>query len=132
MRFTLLTLVAASLLATGTSGLSIPAAAEPLLQPRAADSLLTVDTTSGKAQGVYLSDARVYRWLGIPYGEDTSGSARFKPSVLAARRSGVLDASQAAFSCPSVQSASSKAKLAFTGQQIDPRSRWSEDCLKIK
>jgi carboxylesterase type B len=74
----------------------------------------------------------VYRWLGIPYGEDTGGAARFTPSVLAARREGVIDASQAAFSCPSVQSASSYAKLAFTGQQIDPPSRWSEDCLRVK
>ncbi|CEH18338.1 Acetylcholinesterase/Butyrylcholinesterase [Ceraceosorus bombacis] len=103
--------------------------AHAALEGRAVDYRL-VKTTSGQVRGVDDGNG-VYRWLGVRYGADTSGAKRFTKSTLAPSADGVFDASNAGPSCPSVQSASSYAKLAFTGQQIDPPSKWSEDCLRV-
>lgn len=128
------TAVAASLAGSVTAAIPAPharrqeAAEEIDVESRAVDYEL-VNTTSGRYKGS--NDNGVYRWLGMRYGEDTSGAARFKPSKLKSRQEGIQPATQAAFSCPSVQSESSRLKLGFTGQQIDGPDRWTEDCLSI-
>ncbi|CAD6884842.1 unnamed protein product [Tilletia controversa] len=90
-----------------------------------------VDTTSGQARGVYLSNSGVYRYLGIPYAEDTGGQNRFKPAVRKARVSGIIDATHAGPSCVSTQGNASRGALGFTGQQLPDPSTWSEDCLLV-
>ncbi|KAK0519558.1 hypothetical protein OC842_007414 [Tilletia horrida] len=91
-----------------------------------------VDTTSGQVHGRYFPDSQVYRYLGIPYAEDTGGPNRFKPAVRKARAEGVIiDATRAGPSCVSTQGNVSRAALGFTGQQIPDSSTWSEDCLLV-
>ncbi|KAE8209385.1 hypothetical protein CF327_g6622 [Tilletia walkeri] len=98
---------------------------------RAAGDYTFVDTTSGRAKGVYLPDSGVYRYLGIPYAEDTGGQHRFKPAVRKARVSGLIDATHAGPSCISTQGNVSRTALGFTGQQLPDPSTWSEDCLLV-
>ncbi|KAL9938072.1 hypothetical protein V8E36_002695 [Tilletia maclaganii] len=93
--------------------------------------LAIVNTTSGLVQGRYFPEAKVYRYLGIPYAEDTSGPNRFRPAVPKARVSQVIDATQAGPSCPSTQGNVSRNALGFTGQQLPDPSTWSEDCLLV-
>ncbi|KAK0545805.1 hypothetical protein OC846_005519 [Tilletia horrida] len=90
-----------------------------------------VNTTSGQAQGVYIANSSVYRYLSIPFGEDTGGQNRFKPAVRKARVAGVIDATKTGLSCPSTQSNNSRVALGFTGQQLPDPSTWSEDCLLV-
>ncbi|KAK0561804.1 hypothetical protein OC844_003030 [Tilletia horrida] len=90
-----------------------------------------VDTTSGVVRGSYFPGSKVYRYLGVPYAEDTGGQNRFKPAVPKARLSTVIDATRAGPSCVSTQGNASRAALGFTGQQLPPPSTWSEDCLLV-
>jgi para-nitrobenzyl esterase len=62
---------------------------------------VVVKTTSGDVQG--RRDGKVSRFLGVPYGGPTGGSARFKPSGPPERWTGVFDAAISGPSCPQPQ-----------------------------
>lgn len=62
-------------------------------EPAATENQLVVDTEFGKVKGKEEDDARI--WMGVPYGGDTSGEARWKAPTDPESWEGELDATKA-------------------------------------
>ncbi|WFD27760.1 hypothetical protein MNAN1_002765 [Malassezia nana] len=97
------------------------------------DEYLVVEVEGGKVRGTYNKTMGAYKWLGVPYGDDTSGSNRFMPPKPAPKWNGVKDASKFGKFCP--QHGSGQSVKAVTLFGLSPRifdqDLQSEDCLTM-
>ncbi|KAK0543447.1 hypothetical protein OC846_006410 [Tilletia horrida] len=93
------------------------------------DPLLLVNTTSGMVRGSKLTNS--YAYLGIPYGNPTSGSSRFRPATPVAYSSSTIDATNFGLTCPQYVDAISAKVNAFIDIVAPPVSQQSENCLSI-
>ncbi|WFD19754.1 hypothetical protein MCAP1_001990 [Malassezia caprae] len=96
------------------------------------DNYLVVDVEGGKVRGTYNKTAGAFKWLGVPFGADTSGSNRFMPPKPAPKWDGVKDASKFSLSCPQHGSGQSVKAVSLFGlsPEIFDNELQSEDCLK--
>ncbi|WFD23382.1 hypothetical protein MEQU1_002071 [Malassezia equina] len=95
------------------------------------DEYLVVDVEGGKVRGTYNKTAGAYKWLGVPFGDDTGGSNRFMPPKPAPKWNGIKDASDFAKSCPQHGSGQSVKAISLFGLSPDifKEELQSEDCL---
>lgn len=97
------------------------------------DDLLIVETNEGKLRGTYNHTSNVLSWLGVPFGEDTSGANRFMAPKHAKKYKGVRDATDCGPSCPQHGSPESRVAAGLFGLSTDifDQKFQSEDCLNL-
>ena len=97
------------------------------------DDYLVVNVEGGKVRGTYNKTAGAFKWLGVPFGADTSGSNRFMPPKPAPKWNGVKDASTFSPSCPQHGSGQSVKAVSLFGlsPEIFEEELQSEDLSLI-